>query len=106
MASEVRRTLLEILDERIEVQTATGRREVSKFRVVLENLVTNAVKGKPTSLNHLMPLMFKALEDREKAHRQVWIAEHMRNESESPDPARWADYKMVRVQMGYAKDKY
>lgn len=106
VSSEVRRTLLEILDEQVEVRTSTGVRKISKFRGVMENLVTNAVKGNPTALNHLMRLMIKALEDREKAHPQVWVAEHMRNVSESPDPNRWASYQAVRTQIRYAKDKY
>jgi hypothetical protein len=53
-----------------------------------------------------MRLMMPALEKRMIAHPQMRIGEFLRNQSESPDPARQVSYKDVRVQMNYAKDKY
>jgi hypothetical protein len=104
--SEVRRTLLEILDVEMEIRKATGLRKVTRFRAIMENLVANAAKGNPTSLNHLMRLMLPALEERVKAHPQVRIAEFLRDESDSPDPKRQVSYKAVRDQLNYAKKKY
>jgi hypothetical protein len=106
VASEVRRTLLAILDEEIEIRTSTGVRRVKKFRAVFENLVANAAKGNPTSLNHLMRYMMPALKEREEVHPQVRIGEFSREQSESPDPNKQVSYKQVRVQINYAKDKY
>lgn len=106
VSSEVRRTLLEILDQERKIPTPTGLRKISMFRAVMENLVAKAAQGNPTSLNHLMRLMIPALEEREKAHKPVMVAEFLRNESESPDPARQVSYKAVRVQINYAKGKY
>jgi hypothetical protein len=90
---------LEILDVEMEIRTATGPRKVTRFRAIMENLVANAAKGNPTSLNHLMRLMLPALEERVKAHPQVRIAEFLRDESDSPDPERQVSYKAVRDQL-------
>jgi hypothetical protein len=106
VASEVRRTLLAILDEEIEIRTATGVRRVKKFRAVFENLVANAAKGNPTALNHLMRYMIPALKEREEANPQVWLAEALRELSDSPDPDNGVTYQEVRAHMHAAKDKY
>jgi hypothetical protein len=104
--SQVRRTLLEILDEEIEIRTPAGTRKVSKFHTVFQNLVTNAAKGNPTSLNHLMRLLIPVLREREQAHPQVWLAEALREMSESPDPDKQVSHQQVRAQILAAKNKY
>lgn len=104
--SEVRRTLLAILDEEIEIRTGKGIVKTSNFEAILRSVVVNAAKGNATSLNHLMRIMVPALEDRLKAHKQVWAGEYLREESESPDPDRQVSYKEVRVQFNFAKGMY
>lgn len=105
--SELRRTLLAILDEEIEVGTPDGPRTMSKFEAILRNLVNNAAKSHPTSLNHLMRLLPAALEDRIAAHKQVWLAEYLRGELEAPNLDLDPDFrKMTTGQIKHAKGRY
>ena len=83
--AEMRRVLLMILDEEVEITTPSGVRKATTFEAVLRRLIVGAAKGNPTQLRHALTLIPQALQGRVDAHRAVWLADLLQDVEQTAD---------------------
>lgn len=82
--SQIRRTVLAVLDEPMSMSAPIDPTKITKFEALIRNLITNAAKGNPTATIWVMKLLIPALAERLDAHSQVLVAEVLRNEVDKP----------------------
>lgn len=82
--SQLRRDVLEVADEILEVKTAKGTRRLSKHRLIIQAISNGAAKGNPTCLKLWVALFQTALQERRDIYPSVRLAEHLMHVAE-PD---------------------
>lgn len=104
---EIRRTVLRLLDEEVEMTTPAGVRKVTLFDAIFRRTLAGAAKGNPTQLRLAMKLIIDSLYGRLDTHKAVWLTNLLQDIEESsqdePDPDR---RRLIKGQLKYIKNMY
>ena len=87
---ETDRIILRLLDEKVEIRTPAGKKNVSKFELLMMQKVNQAVQGSRTQQNDTLKLAFKAMEARVKLYPEVGIADLLQDMAiDTPGSMNW-----------------
>jgi hypothetical protein len=82
--SQLRKDILAVADEEIELSTPKGRVKLTKQQLIIKAISNGAAKGSPTALRMWMKLFEAAVDQRFAAHPTVRLVEMLIDSIEDP----------------------
>jgi hypothetical protein len=82
--SQLRKDILQVADEELELPTAKGIRRLTKQQLIITAISNGAAKGNPTCLRMWMKMLEAALEQRSAAYPTVRLIEMLLQDVEDP----------------------